>query len=91
MTFSPKLVALDVDGTLVDEDNNMSPAVHDAVWALRDKGIETVITTGRAIPGVMDTLDKLGIREGIAIASNGAVVFSFDPPVVLQSVKFDAS
>ena len=91
MTFSPKLVALDVDGTLVDGDNNLSAAVRDAVWAIRDKGIETVITTGRAIPGVMDTLDKLGIGEGIAIASNGAVVFSYDPPVVLHSVTFDAS
>ncbi|MDQ3155525.1 MAG: Cof-type HAD-IIB family hydrolase [Actinomycetota bacterium] len=91
MTFSPKLVALDVDGTLVDGDNNMSPAVREAVWGLRDKGIETVITTGRAIPGVMTTVDKLGFDDGIAIGSNGAVVFSYAPPVVLHSVTFDAS
>lgn len=91
MTFSPKLVALDVDGTLVDGDNNMSAAVRDAVWGLRDKGIETVITTGRAIPGVMSTVDKLGFDDGIAIGSNGAVVFSYAPPVVLHSVTFDAS
>lgn len=91
MTFSPKLVALDVDGTLVDGANIMTEAVRDAVWALCDKGVETVITTGRAIPGVMNTVQKLGFTEGIAIASNGAVVFSFDPPVVLHSVTFDAS
>lgn len=91
MTFSPKLVALDVDGTLVDGDNNLSAAVRDAVWGLRDKGIETVITTGRAIPGVMSTVAKLGFDDGIAIGSNGAVVFSYAPPVVLHSVTFDAS
>lgn len=91
MTFSPKLIALDVDGTLVDNADTMSAAVHDAVLALRDKGIEMVITTGRAIPGVLRTVGQLGLRDGIAIASNGAVVFSYDPPEVLHSVTFDAS
>ena len=91
MTFSPKLVALDVDGTLVDGANIMTDAVRETVLALRHKGIETVITTGRAIPGVMNIVEKLGLTEGIAIASNGAVVFSYDPPVVLHSVTFDAS
>lgn len=90
MTFSPKLIALDVDGTLVDGDNVMSPAVHDAVHAIRARGIETVITTGRSMPGVMDTVGLLDLPRGIAIASNGAVVFSFNPPTVLQSVTFDA-
>jgi HAD superfamily hydrolase (TIGR01484 family) len=91
LTFSPRLVALDVDGTLVDNANSMSAAVHDVVRALRDKGTDMVITTGRAIPGVMSTVEKLGLTDGIAIASNGAVVFSYDPPVVLHSVTFDAS
>lgn len=91
MTFSPRLVALDVDGTLVDGENDMSAAVRDAVRAIRDLGIETIITTGRAIPGVMNAVEKIGIPEGIAIASNGAVVFSFDPPKVIHKVTFDAS
>lgn len=91
MTFSPKLVALDVDGTLVDGANNMSEDVRAAVLALHSNGMKTVITTGRAIPGVMNTVAKLGFTEGLAIASNGAVVFSYDPPVVLNAVTFDAS
>ena len=91
MTFSPKLLALDVDGTLVDGANNLSVVVRDAVWAMRDKGVVPVITTGRAIPGVMSVVNKLELGDGIAIASNGAVVFSYEPPVVLHSVTFDAS
>lgn len=91
MTFSPRLVAIDVDGTLVDGSNEMAPAVRDAVVAIRDKGIETVITTGRAIPGVMNAVNKLSLAEGIAIASNGAVVFTYDPPTVVHTVTFDAS
>jgi HAD superfamily hydrolase (TIGR01484 family) len=91
VTFRPRLVALDVDGTLVDSANEMTGAVRKAVRAIRDAGMETVITTGRAIPGVMNTATKLGFAEGHAIASNGAIVFEYDPVNVLHSVTFDAS
>ena len=91
MSWMPKLVALDVDGTLVDGDNRMSAAVHEVVTAIRDSGIETVISTGRAIDGVMDTVGKLGFDRGLAVASNGAVVFTYDPVEVIHSVTFDAS
>ncbi|NRQ49102.1 HAD family hydrolase [Aeromicrobium stalagmiti] len=91
MSWRPRLIALDVDGTLVDSANEMSAAVRQTVRDLRDSGIEIVISTGRAIPGVVNTTEKLGFTEGYAIASNGAVVFSYDPVEVLHSVTFDAS
>jgi Cof subfamily protein (haloacid dehalogenase superfamily) len=91
VTWRPKLVALDIDGTLVDGSNEMSAAVRDAVRAIRDAGIETVISTGRAIPGVLDTTGKLGFTEGYAVASNGAIVFAYDPVDILHAVTFDAS
>jgi len=90
MTWRPRLVALDVDGTLVDHENVMSPAVHEAVNALRDQGMEIVISTGRAVPGVLNCADKLGF-EGYAIASNGALVISYRPVEILHAVTFDAS
>ncbi|MET0766999.1 MAG: HAD family hydrolase [Aeromicrobium sp.] len=89
--WRPKMVALDVDGTLVNGSNEMTDAVREVVLAIRDSGIETVISTGRAIPGVLDTVGKLGFTEGYAVASNGAVVFSYDPVEILHSVTFDAS
>lgn len=91
MTWRPRLVALDVDGTLVSGTNEMSPAVREVVRAIRDSGIETVISTGRAIPGVLDTTAKLGFDHGYAVASNGAVVFAYDPVEIIHSVTFDAS
>lgn len=91
MSWRPRLVALDVDGTLVDGSNAMSAAVRDAVRTVRAAGIETVISTGRAIPGVMNTANLLGFDEGYAIASNGAIVIEYDPVTVLHSVTFDAS
>ncbi|MFI5429496.1 HAD family hydrolase [Aeromicrobium sp. UC242_57] len=58
MSWRPRLIALDVDGTIVDGSNQMSAAVRESVRALRDSGIEIVISTGRAIPGVLDTTGK---------------------------------
>ncbi|WP_375001246.1 HAD family hydrolase [Aeromicrobium sp. CTD01-1L150] len=89
--WRPRLAALDVDGTLVDWDNQMTGAVRETVRALADAGIEVVISTGRAIPGVMDAADKLGLDEGIAVASNGAVVHTYRPADVVHTVTFDAS
>jgi HAD superfamily hydrolase (TIGR01484 family) len=86
------MIALDVDGTLVDGDNVMTEAVRSAVHAVRDAGIETVIATGRGVPGVMDAVDNLGFTAGLAVASNGAVTFAYDPEIeLLDVVTFDAS
>ncbi|MGA9715440.1 MAG: HAD family hydrolase [Aeromicrobium sp.] len=90
MTWRPRMIALDVDGTLVDHDNQMSPVVRDAVLAMHDSGVEVVISTGRAVPGVLNTAAKLGL-DGYAIASNGALVISHQPVKILNSITFDAS
>jgi Cof subfamily protein (haloacid dehalogenase superfamily) len=91
VTFFPKLAALDVDGTLVDETNTLSPAVHDAVVALAEAGVAIVVATGRAMPGTMEVIERLGLQDGTAVTSNGAIVIGYHPVEVLHSVTFDAS
>lgn len=89
-TFTPSLIALDVDGTLVDWDNNMAPAVREAVRAAADSGVRVVISTGRSTPGVMNAANLLGFENGIAVASNGSVVFEYSPVDIVHTVTFDA-
>lgn len=91
MTFVPRLAALDVDGTLVDETNALSPAVREAVRALANAGVAIVVATGRALPGTVDVVERLGLDDGLAVTSNGAVVVGYRPFEVLHSVTFDAS
>ncbi len=91
MTFFPRLAALDVDGTLVDETNALSPAVHDAVVALAEAGVAIVVATGRAMPGAMEVIERLGLQDGTAVTSNGAIVIGYHPVEVIHSVTFDAS
>ena len=91
MTFVPRLAALDVDGTLVDQTNALSPAVRETVLALAETGVVIVVATGRAMPGTMEVVERLGLEDGTAVTSNGAIVVGYHPVEVLHSVTFDAS
>jgi Cof subfamily protein (haloacid dehalogenase superfamily) len=91
VTWHPRVAALDVDGTLVDESNTLSPAVREAVLALAEAGVAIVVATGRAMPGTMEVVDRIGLQDGTAVTSNGAIVISYHPVEVLHSVTFDAS
>jgi len=69
-----KLVALDVDGTLVRSDLSLSPAVVQAVESLRDAGIVVSINTGRSMGELIDFRRSFPwIRY--FVVSNGATGF----------------
>lgn len=90
-SFRPKLVALDVDGTLVDETNQFTPAVGAAVRAMSDAGVPVIISTGRAAPGAMEVCERLDLPDGLAVCSNGAVLVGYRPVEIVHAVTFDAS
>ncbi|HEY6794285.1 MAG TPA: HAD family hydrolase [Kineosporiaceae bacterium] len=79
MTGSVSLAALDIDGTVVDHDDRLSDRVRAAVAAVAASGVEVVLATGRSLHGTLAILDRLGLREGWAVCSNGAVVLRLDP------------
>ena len=91
MTFRPKLVALDLDGTIVDEQNDISPPTADAIGRLVAAGIPVVISTGRAVPGAFEVCERLELPDGLAVCSNGAVLVGYRPLEVIHAVTFDAS
>lgn len=90
-----RLVALDVDGTLVDYDEVLTDRVREAVAAVRDAGHHVVVSTGRSIMGTTHVLEALGLTDGFAVLSNGAVSVVLDPAEPLgwrlhRTVTFDA-
>lgn len=72
-TTGRKLVALDVDGTLVDHYGHMSPAVREAGQAIVAAGHEIVVATGRSLGATLPIVELLGIERGYAVSSNGGV------------------
>lgn len=74
----PWLVALDIDGTLVTYDDELSDAARDAVVALRAAGHHVVLSSGRSLISMTALAADLKIDNGWIVASNGAVVARLD-------------
>ncbi|MDN3241866.1 HAD family hydrolase [Glycomyces tritici] len=100
----PKLVAVDLDGTVVDyhETKSVKPgggtpstrpsrAVIDALQAVRDAGVPVAVVTGRAIWGAVRTADDLGLDEGFASASHGAGEYDLGARAISHQATVDAA
>jgi HAD superfamily hydrolase (TIGR01484 family) len=100
--WKPKLIALDIDGTILvpHPENGFSSdtvtrAVREAIDLAYDAGADIVLASGRAplsMSQVLRHLDMPREREShvLGVASNGAVTFSFPPLKVVSEVTFDA-
>ena len=98
--WTPKLVALDIDGTLLDWDAGgveggvVRPEVREAVAKAYDAGAHVVLASGRSPHGMTIVADEIGIpRDGDRlwiVASNGAVVLRYPPAEVVHEELFDA-
>src|SRR5262245_43493448 len=71
-------------------DGHVTPEVREAVRRATDAGVPVVLSTGRPILGAAPVLEILELADGLVVASNGAVTFSYWPVEVLDSVTFDA-
>jgi hydroxymethylpyrimidine pyrophosphatase-like HAD family hydrolase len=96
MSGSIKLVALDVDGTILDHDQGMSEPVREAVAAVAAAGIHVVVATGRSLHGTLPVLERLDLFDGWTVCSNGSVTLRLDPGhpggyEVTDEVTFDPS
>lgn len=85
----PKLVALDLDGTVLRGDETLSDAVREAVTAARGAGAQVVVATGRTVVGALDPARDLGLAGSLNVCSNGAVTAVLDPLDVVDMVTFD--
>lgn len=81
-----KLIAIDMDGTFLDDDKNAPKANLEALRECAKRGIEIVPATGRTLPGVPEEIKNLpGVRY--AITTNGASVADLKTGTIISECK----
>mgnify|MGYP001011633944 CR=1 FL=1 len=88
------LVALDVDGTILDINGRVSERMMASLARLRTYGVQIVISTGRGIQAALPVAYHVGLTDGWMICANGAVTLRMDPAApggyeIADAVTFD--
>ena len=94
------LLALDIDGTILDINGEVPPRTRAAVVAAAQAGVQVVLATGRGIEAALPVADFLGLTRGWMVCANGALTVRLDPQLkgtpslpggyeITNSVTFD--
>ena len=79
MRFPIRLVALDLDGTLIEDDGPLRERTRRAVAATRAMGIPVIIATGRMVTSVRPFAEALGLESPI-IGYQGGLIRELPAP-----------
>jgi len=83
-----KLVAIDLDGTLLTEEKRIPSENADVLKKLIDNGIEVVIATGRRYWSAKKFLREINLNLTV-VANNGTIIRSMDDDTILLSKYLD--
>ncbi|MBD0321891.1 MAG: HAD family hydrolase [Aldersonia sp.] len=84
----PILIASDVDGTLLDDDEKVSPRTRATVSALVADGANFILATGRPPRLIAPVVDGLGFAP-LAVCGNGAVLYDSAQDRVISARALD--
>jgi len=87
---TPKLVASDLDGTLVRSDGTISDWSRTVIADVEARGIPVVFVTGRPLRWAEEVFDHVG-DHGLAVVSNGALVWDVAADVPRIRREIDAA
>src|SRR5699024_12836901 len=81
-----KLIAIDIDGTLINDNEEITPRVRDAIRIVSEKEIKVVLVTGRPIGGVTNIIKQLGLDEedDYVVTYNGAFVHNTNKKNIIE-------
>jgi Cof subfamily protein (haloacid dehalogenase superfamily) len=85
----PSLIATDVDGTLLDENEEVTSRTRAAVRAAVAAGTQFVLATGRPPRWIAPVVDALGFAP-MAVCANGAVVYDSATDRILSARTLSA-
>jgi Cof subfamily protein (haloacid dehalogenase superfamily) len=79
-----RLVASDLDGTLLLPDETVSPRTRAALAAAKQAGLTVVLVSGRPPRSLGPIAERIGVG-GIAICANGAIIWDLDAATMVDS------
>jgi Cof subfamily protein (haloacid dehalogenase superfamily) len=79
-----RLVATDLDGTLLHTDGSVTPRTRAALTAVEDRGVTVVFVTGRPSRWMDDLWEHVG-GHGLAVCSNGSIVYDVSAHAVREA------
>lgn len=81
-----KLIAIDMDGTLLNENKQISMRTQKVLKTAKDQGVKVVLCTGRPLLGIKEFLNLLGLTDqgDYAITYNGGLVQHADTGDVIS-------
>jgi len=83
-----RLVATDLDGTLLDPSGRIAPEDVDAVLAAADAGVRIVVATGRPLRW-LDVLAPIAGADPLVIVSNGAGLYDLAGRRLLRAPRLE--
>ncbi|WP_211747655.1 Cof-type HAD-IIB family hydrolase [Paenibacillus sp. Marseille-Q4541] len=87
--MSYKLIALDVDGTLLHDNHELSAANKESIKAAANSGVEFVLCTGRGPVNTIPLMEEMGLG-GYVITHNGAATVDVKTHEVIDQFPMDA-
>ena len=86
-----KLIALDIDGTLLNSERKITSKVYDSIQEAKLNGAKVVLSTGRPLPGVTPLLEDLNLTDegDYVICFNGAVVQEVKSKKVISNIEMN--
>ena len=79
-----KLLAIDLDGTLLNSYGEVTEKTRKALKEARNQGIEVVLSSGRTIDSVENLAIELGV-DNYLISGNGAVVYDIQEQQIIYN------
>lgn len=86
-----RLLAIDIDGTLVNSQNELTPRTRDALLRARGEGVELVLATGRRYSRVLPLVEPLALNVPLVTASGALIKRATDHHTLFRAQFADGA
>lgn len=86
-----QLIALDIDGTLTNDQKQITPATRDALLSVQENGTRLALASARPLHGLLEFAEQLQFKKhhGILMAYNGGKIVDAASETILSETHMD--